>query len=393
MAFAAGVYTLPAGNPVVSGTTIQSSWANTTLSDIATALSTCVLKDGTQTMTANIPMASFKLTDLAAGSSANDSVRMAQLQGGSVSYLTGTTGTNTIVASGTPTVASLTTGQRFTFIPANTNTAATTLQVDSTSALSIFWNAVALVGGELRQNVPVTVLYDGTQYHLLSSSAMANTFAIPDTMRIQAAGDRTKQLFVSVTGISTGTTRTLTMPDENVTLAASTTLARGTIQLATTAEVLTGTDTVKAVTAAALQSGKSATGTAQVTTTGTTFDFTIPAWSKQITMTFVDVSLNGAGNLLVQLGDAGGPEVAGYTGVQGSGSAAAWDGTGLLSSGFELGNGAGAALSGSIIMTLHNSRELKFVGGYKTLSQVLTTVRLTRTAATFDGGGVNVFYI
>jgi len=33
-----GTYTLPAGNPVVTGTTISSSWANNTLSDIATAL-------------------------------------------------------------------------------------------------------------------------------------------------------------------------------------------------------------------------------------------------------------------------------------------------------------------------------------------------------------------
>ena len=29
-----GTYTLPAGNPVVTGTAITSSWANTSLSDI-----------------------------------------------------------------------------------------------------------------------------------------------------------------------------------------------------------------------------------------------------------------------------------------------------------------------------------------------------------------------
>ena len=103
MAFAAGVYTLPAGNPVVTATTISSSWGNTTLSDIATALSTCVLKDGTQTLTANIPMSNFKLTGLAAGTSGNDSVRLSQLQNNTVSYLTGTAGTNAITASGSPT--------------------------------------------------------------------------------------------------------------------------------------------------------------------------------------------------------------------------------------------------------------------------------------------------
>ncbi len=35
---AAGTYTLPTGNPVVGGTTIDVSWANNTLNDIAAAL-------------------------------------------------------------------------------------------------------------------------------------------------------------------------------------------------------------------------------------------------------------------------------------------------------------------------------------------------------------------
>lgn len=62
----------------VTGTTISSTAAAATWSELATALSTCVLKDGTQTLTANIPMASFKLTGLAAGSTNGDSVRWQQ---------------------------------------------------------------------------------------------------------------------------------------------------------------------------------------------------------------------------------------------------------------------------------------------------------------------------
>jgi hypothetical protein len=41
-----GTYTLPAGNPVVTGTTISSSWANTTLTDISTALTNSIAADG-----------------------------------------------------------------------------------------------------------------------------------------------------------------------------------------------------------------------------------------------------------------------------------------------------------------------------------------------------------
>lgn len=80
MPFTAGVFALyTPGNPVVTATTIQSSWAKNTLSDIATALSSCVLKDGTQTITANLPMAGFKLTGLAAATTAGDALRYEQL--------------------------------------------------------------------------------------------------------------------------------------------------------------------------------------------------------------------------------------------------------------------------------------------------------------------------
>ncbi len=212
MSFSGGTYTLPSGNPVVTGTTIQSSWANTTLQDIATALSTAVLKDGTQTITANLPMAGFKFTGLGLGTAAADSARMSQLQGAAL-YLTGVAGTNTITATASPALAALATGIEFTFVPANTNTGATTLAIDATAATNIFWNGAALVGGEIRQNVPVKVCYDGTRYNLLASSAMANAYAIPDdVLRIQAAGDRTKMMMVSVTGVAVSGVVTMAVP-------------------------------------------------------------------------------------------------------------------------------------------------------------------------------------
>jgi len=67
------------GNPVVSGATISSSAFNNTIQDIATGLSTAITRDGQSPPTADLPMAGHKLTGLAAGSSANDSVRFDQL--------------------------------------------------------------------------------------------------------------------------------------------------------------------------------------------------------------------------------------------------------------------------------------------------------------------------
>jgi hypothetical protein len=80
MAFnGSGTYNLPAGNPVVTGTTISSSTTNTTNSDIATALTNCITRDGQSTPSANLPMNAKKLTGLAAGTSAGDSVRYEQV--------------------------------------------------------------------------------------------------------------------------------------------------------------------------------------------------------------------------------------------------------------------------------------------------------------------------
>lgn len=81
MPYSAGVYTLPSNSFAVpvTGTTISSSAASSTFADFATAFSTCFLKDGTQTITANLPMSSFKFTGLGAGSAAGDSLRWEQL--------------------------------------------------------------------------------------------------------------------------------------------------------------------------------------------------------------------------------------------------------------------------------------------------------------------------
>jgi len=59
MSFSGGVFSInTSGQPVVAGTTISSSVFNALTADLATGLSTCLLKDGTQTATAIIPFAS-----------------------------------------------------------------------------------------------------------------------------------------------------------------------------------------------------------------------------------------------------------------------------------------------------------------------------------------------
>lgn len=75
MPFTSGTFSpYTPGNPVVTGTTISSTAFNNTVNDIATGLSTALLKDGTQSVTANIPLNNFKLTGVALATTTGDAL-------------------------------------------------------------------------------------------------------------------------------------------------------------------------------------------------------------------------------------------------------------------------------------------------------------------------------
>ena len=107
-----GTFNLVSGNPVVTGTTISSTWANNTLSDVASGLSNCITRDGQSVPTANLPMGGYKLTGLAAGTTAGDSARYEQvtsavaITGGTI---TGVTINNSAIGGSTPAAGAFTT--------------------------------------------------------------------------------------------------------------------------------------------------------------------------------------------------------------------------------------------------------------------------------------------
>lgn len=117
MPFSSGSFSLyTPGNPVVTGTTIASTWANNTLNDIATGLSTAVLKDGSQTITADLPMSAHKLTGLSAGSASGHSVRWEQSAPGVV-----TAKGDAVIASGSGAVTNLAVGANGQSLVADSN--------------------------------------------------------------------------------------------------------------------------------------------------------------------------------------------------------------------------------------------------------------------------------
>ena len=73
-----GVYTLPAGNPVVTGTIISTSWANNTMNDLASAMTDSVAADGQTPMTGPLNLNNNKVTNLANASLTGDAVNYGQ---------------------------------------------------------------------------------------------------------------------------------------------------------------------------------------------------------------------------------------------------------------------------------------------------------------------------
>ena len=77
-----GIYNLPAGNPVVTGTTISSIWANSTLSDIGNALTQSIASDGQTTMAGNFNMGTYAINNMADPTFPQDAVTLNFLSAG-----------------------------------------------------------------------------------------------------------------------------------------------------------------------------------------------------------------------------------------------------------------------------------------------------------------------
>jgi hypothetical protein len=97
-----GTYTLPAGNPVVTGTTISTTWANNTLNDLAAAMTDSVAADGQTPMTGDLDLNNNKIVNLAPAAFAGDAVEYSQLVAAtSVVTITGGTINGTTVGATT----------------------------------------------------------------------------------------------------------------------------------------------------------------------------------------------------------------------------------------------------------------------------------------------------
>ena len=160
-----------------------------------------------------------------------------------------------------------------------------------------------------------------------------------------------------------------------------------------------------------MNGGAITSGTAVASTSGTSIDFTgIPSWVKRVTVMFNGVSTSGTSIVQLQLGDAGGIETSGYTGMSARFAAASNVYTVAYTAGILTQTGIQAAVSyvAQIVFTLVGSNAWVASGaitssttndncqicGSKTLSDTLTQLRITTVNGTdtFDAGTINILY-
>ena len=162
------------GQPVVAGTVISSTAFNALTSDLATGLSTAITKDGQTTVTANIPLAGFKITGLGAATVGTDAVQYGQIQSNTDKLVT-VSGTDTLTGSVTPALTAYAAGNLFSFVVANTNTGAVTINIDGVGSKSITrTGSTALVAGDMVAGQVVLIEYDGTRFQLLNPNSYTN---------------------------------------------------------------------------------------------------------------------------------------------------------------------------------------------------------------------------
>jgi hypothetical protein len=198
-----GTYSRVAGTPYVNNTTISETVVNSEMDDIASALTASIAKDGQTTPTANLPMATYRHTGVGQASALTDYARYDQVQNSSAQWLSGVSGSDTITASATPTPGAYYAGQTFRFVAAGANTGAPTLNISGLGAKSIVKDGTTvLVAGDIPSGSVVEVVFDGTNFQLLSKA---------DPMRIKSI--QRAVVAITISGGSGNNTATITSID------------------------------------------------------------------------------------------------------------------------------------------------------------------------------------
>ena len=213
-----GIYSLPSGNPVVTGTTISSTWANTTLNDIASALTQSVSSDGQTPMTGSLNTNGNQIINLGAGSVAGNAVEWSQFQaaiGGAGSKIIQIVQSRNGSYSATSSTSYTATGHTATITPTSSSSKILVMlssyfwqtnENNGNAFLTIYRNSTDLASGSafVQQNAVSNGgsgagLYGSMSYQFVDSPATTSTLVYQPYIRVDSSGN------AAYNGAGTGT--------------------------------------------------------------------------------------------------------------------------------------------------------------------------------------------
>ena len=143
--------------------------------DIAAGIQNCLTKDGQNAPTGPLPMGGQKHTNVGNASARNQYAAYGQVLDAAGAFVdaAGVAGTaNAITLTPDTAITAYSAGMQFRFIVETTNTGAVTVDVSGVGPKSIFKaGAQQLAAGDIKDGDVVSILYDGTQFYLVSGTA------------------------------------------------------------------------------------------------------------------------------------------------------------------------------------------------------------------------------
>lgn len=198
MARSGGVMSIPYPN-FVNGTTADADQVDANNTDIVNELTNSIASDGQSTVTANIPMSTYKFTGLGSGSAATDSANLGQVQ--AQAYVWGGTAGGTadaLTLTVTPAITAYAAGQTFRLISSSSaNTGAATIAVSGLTTKALQNNGAALAAGDIAASKMYQIVYDGTAFQI-------QRVISPSTFAATLLDDATASAGATTLGLGTG---------------------------------------------------------------------------------------------------------------------------------------------------------------------------------------------
>lgn len=137
-------------------------------SSVTSLLTQAVARDGSNSPSANLPMASFKHTSVGSAAAEDQYMRLKESRDQSAIWLGTFGGTaNAITASASPALVSYAAGQRFVGVVSVTNTASVTVDIQALGVKNLTkTGSIVLRGGDLVAGSVVSFTYDGARFQL-----------------------------------------------------------------------------------------------------------------------------------------------------------------------------------------------------------------------------------